>query len=534
LAEKEISIEIKKPELLILIVFLGLVLFLTARVTIKTPINFGDEGFHTRTAQWFAQERDYFAWMPFYGNGIEKSGFGRPPLWNLTEAGFYLIFGFHEFLGKLLPPIIAFFTGLSVYLLVKQLYNKEVGFIASVVSVSIPSFVTYSVLLYTDVMLTFYFSLFVFTLLLALKKDEKKYFYLSAVFCSFSLLTKLPGIAAYVFVILVFLYELFKKKNLQILIKKYSIFVLILLLIPSTFFLRSLYYYKTPICGFPFPFIEKDDCIVGGIEPDKKFTERTEQVGSEAGVLGMGLMNYLNFAYGSIWLVTFGFISGLILMFTKKDETDILTLLVFLSLLPLLAQGIFGRAEDTARYTLAWVPIISVVVGRYFAEIYKFIKKYLKQFALLVFIFVIVMSFLNLKQKTDVMLQVKQFSPTYFEACDWIKENTPKDSVVMTVWSSRAVYNCQRNVTGNIVDIALSTDVNYTLNKTKLYGVTHIFIQKFSMSDRPMSEKYTVEFVQFLENNPDHFVKIFENGPGLQECLQAGGCDGNIVYEVKY
>ena len=144
------------------------------------------------------------------------------------------------------------------------------------------------------------------------------------------------------------------------------------------------------------------------------------------------------------------------------------------------------------------------------------------------------MSFLNLKQKTDVMLQVKQFSPAYFEACDWIKVNTAEDSVLMTIWSNRAVYNCQRNVEGNIADISLSTDVNYTLNKTKLYGVTHIFIQKFSMSDTPMSEKYTIEFVQFLENNPDHFVNIFENGPGLQECLMAGGCDGNIVYEVKY
>jgi len=248
----------------------------------------------------------------------------------------------------------------------------------------------------------------------------------------------------------------------------------------------------------------------------------------------MGLMNYLNFAYGSMWLVTFGFISGLILMFTKKDKTGILILLVFLSLLPLLGQGIFGRAEDTARYTLAWVPIISVVVGIYFAEIYKFIKKYLKQFALVVFGFILIMSFLNLKQKTDVMLQVKQFSPLYFKACDWIKENTAKDSVLMTIWSNRAVYNCQRNVEGNIADISLSTDLEYTLNKTKLYGVTHIFIQKFSMSDSPMSEKYTIEFVQFLENNPDHFVNIFENGPKLQECLQAGGCDGNIVYEVKY
>ena len=193
-----------------------------------------------------------------------------------------------------------------------------------------------------------------------------------------------------------------------------------------------------------------------------------------------------------------------------------------------------GRAEDTARYTLGWVPIIAVFVGKAFTEIYELIKKYTKQFSLIIFLVVLVFGFLSLKEKTDTMLQVKQFSPLYFKACDWIKQNTSEDSVIMTVWSNRAVYNCQRNVVGNIVDIALSTDLNYTLNKTKTYGVTHIFIQKFSISNEPMSEKYSVAFVQFLENNPEHFVNIFENGPKLQECLQQGGCDGNIVYEVKY
>jgi len=151
-----------------------------------------------------------------------------------------------------------------------------------------------------------------------------------------------------------------------------------------------------------------------------------------------------------------------------------------------------------------------------------------------VFVFVLTMSFLNLKEKTGTMLQVKQFSPTFFEACDWIKENTPEDSVIMTVWSYRALYNCQRNTIGNTPDIALSTDLNYTLDKTREYGLTHIFIQKFSISDKPMSEKYTIGFLQFLENNPDHFVNVFENGPKLQKCLQQGGCDGNTVYEINY
>ncbi len=531
--EKEISLEIKKPELLVLIIFLGIVLFLNVRVTIKTPINFGDEGFHTRIAQWFAQEKDVFAWIPFHGTE-PTNAFARPPLWNLTEAGFYLLLGFREIVGKLLPPLIAFFTGLSVYLLVKELYNEEVGFIAGVISVTVPSFVTYSVLLYTDALFTFYFSLCVFTLLLSLKKDEKKYLILSSVFGSFALMTKLPGLVVYLVFGLVFLYELFKKKDFQFLFKKYFLVIVILMLIQGGFFLRSLYYFKTPMVGAPIPLFEPMTTLKEPIESDHEFPQRTQQVGTETGVLKMGLMNYLKFAYGHMWLVVFGLISGIILMFAKRNKMDVLILLSLSTILIITTQGIFKRAEDTARYTLGWIPIIAVIVGRYFTEVYKFIRKYQKQLALMVFVFVIVISFLNLKQKTDTMMDVKQFSPMYFKACDWIKENTPQDSVIMTIWSNRAVYNCQRNVVGNVVDISLSTDVNYTLNKTKEYGVTHIFLHKFSLSNEPMSEKYTVEFARFLESNPEHFVNVFENGSKLQECLQMGGCDGNIVYEVKY
>ncbi len=133
------------------------------------------------------------------------------------------------------------------------------------------------------------------------------------------------------------------------------------------------------------------------------------------------------------------------------------------------------------------------------------------------------------------MVQVKQFSPLFFEACNWIKENTPKDSSLFTIWSHRAVYSCQRDSSGNLADISLSRDLNYTLSVAKELGVTHIFIQKFSIDsqNQHLQENYDLDFVQFLENNTEHFKNIYENGPSLQQCLQQGGCDGNIVYEIQ-
>lgn len=535
LAEKEITFEIKKPEILFLLAFLTLFFIFTLRTTIKTPINFGDEGFHTRAAQWFGVNRDFFAWFPYTGGNMIKSAFGRPPLWNLTQAAFYMIFGFHELFGKILPPLIGFFTGLAVYLLVKQLYGKETGLLAAIITVSLPAFVTYSVLLYTDTLMTFYFSICVFSLFLYNKTGETKYLWLSAAFAGFSLLTKMPALAAYLLFFMIFLREVFLKKKFLETFKKFLIPAIIMIVIPAGFFVRSIYYYHTPLCGTPFPFV-KEVCEIRNFEEEMKFTQRTEQTGTEIGVFQMGLVNYLTFAYGPLWFSFFAFIGGLILLLNRRDKIDevLLMALSTLFILILFQPNTLIRAEDTSRYTLGWIPIIAVFAGRYFAEVYFFLKKYLKVFSIVVFVFVAIFGFLLIREKATGMIPIKNFSPLYFQACEWIKQNTPKDSLIMTVWSSRAVYNCQRNVIGNVADIALSTDLNYTLNKAKAIGITHIFVQKFSMSNEPMSEKYSVAFVQFLESNPNSFEKIYENGPPLIQCLQQGGCDGNIVYKVKY
>jgi hypothetical protein len=251
-------------------------------------------------------------------------------------------------------------------------------------------------------------------------------------------------------------------------------------------------------------------------------------------------MNYLNFTYGnSIWLignfVVFATLCGLFLILSKRERSDIFILMMLFILL-LVFNYFTPRAEDAARYSLAWAPFIALVAGKWFSEIYEFIKKYQKYIALIVFVFVIVLSYINLREKLDIMAKVKQFSPAFFEACNWIKENTPKNAVISTFWSSRAIYNCQRNSPGAPADLRLSNDVNYTLSVAKEFGITHIFIQKFSIDtqNKHLRESFDLDFVNLLENNPKYFKKVYENGPSLQQCLQQGGCDGNIVYEINY
>lgn len=545
MTEKEITIELKNPEIWVLIFILLSILVFELLVTFNNPISFGDEAFHTRMAQWIGENVEYPTWIPFTQTKNFKADFSRPPYWELLLTSFLYLFGFKEAFVRFLPPFVAFLTGLAVFLLGKELYNKKVGFMASIMAVTIPSFITYSVLIYTDVLVTFFLTMFFLLFVLSIKKGEKKYLVLSGIFGGFSFLSKITGFAAYIFIFLVCIYVLIKQRKLYGPFKKY--FVLFLVLTSMAFIIliihisRNYFYYGTPGCYWTLiPYSEKfinfSGCTFNVTEFESKYnyTGRTEQVGTEQNVYNMGITNYLNFAFGNIFFVVFAAISGVFLLLYKKDNISIFILFMLLIFLVLFATQASTRAEDTARYTLALTPFICLTAAKWFEEVYNFIGRYQKYLALVVFIFIIIFSYLNLKDKLDTMAKVKQFSPTFFEACDWVKKNLPRDAVLSTVWSSRAAYSCQRDVRGNEPDVFLSRDVNYTKEVAKKLGITHLFIQKFSLSNEALSEKYQVDSVKFFEEHPETFKKVYENGLPLDQCLNQGGCDGNIIYEIEY
>jgi 4-amino-4-deoxy-L-arabinose transferase-like glycosyltransferase len=543
LSEREITIEIKHPEIIILIVLLLTFLFLELQVTFNTPINFGDESFHTRLAQYIAENIEFPVFTPFGATKLNYGAWSRPPFLNILMASLFFLFGTNfDAPIRFLLPFTAFLTCISVFLLTKRLFDEKIAFIAAVLTITIPSIVTYSVTIYTDLMYTFYATLFFLLFLLAIKEDKKKYLILSAIFGGIAMLTDISSLIIPIFLFFAFLYETCKNKNFVQNIKKYILLFLIIVFITCGYFIRNIYYFSNPIC-YSVPFLNKilsaSKCSVNNFEPKYQFAGRTEVIGTEQNVYSMGIVSYVNFAYGNLLLVPFAFFAGLVLLLFKKSDI-IYLILAYLFLFLLLFSMTTGRAEDAPRTTLAWTPIFALVSGIFFGEVYESIKKYLKYGALAFFVIIIIISYQNFKEKLDTMYAVKQFSPKFFEACNWIKENIPKNASLYTVWAWRALYNCQRNAVGlgTIPDIALSRDVNYIVEVAKENGITHIFIQKFSVdpSNQHLSEKYDLVFVQFLESNSNHFKKVYENGPSLAECQQywqrGYQCDGNILYQI--
>jgi len=539
LAEKEISIEIKNPEILLLAGFLIVALTLMLMITFPSPIVFGDEGYHTVMAQQIAGKQEYFVWQPIESGKLMKHGFVRPPLWNFLEASFFFLFGFSEVIVKFLTPFIAtVLIGAATYVLVKKIFNKNVALIAAIMILYIPSLVTYSVLFTTDILLVFYMLLFIFTFVLALQEGSKKYFMLSGIFGGLAMLTKTSAFAIFPIIILAFLYMAYKDRNYKHLFKQFLILAVFFAIVFGTFFIRNLALFNMTGTGF-FSFITKPKTIIT-FSYTPKFNVAAAAPLSDTGlnILNYGITNYINFAYGSPWFAPLAFLAGSIILLMRRSKVDILLVIVLLSYLPVLYQTAFGgRSEDASRYALVILPAIVTIAGVYFDAIYDFIKQYYKKLALVVFLLVIVVSSLGLYTKLYSMKGVKQFSPLFLDACDFIKHNTTSNALLLTIWDHQTLYNCQRDALSpnglpDQGDIMLSNDVNISIPRLKAHGITHVFIQKFSVSSGTEQDRYPIEFINFMNDNPKNFKKIFENGASLSTCAQQDGCAGNIVYQV--
>ncbi|MEM5832326.1 MAG: hypothetical protein QXT38_03390, partial [Candidatus Aenigmatarchaeota archaeon] len=77
----------KRETELFIWIFLILVFLLNLNVSFKSPISFGDEGFHSFVANHIAKKLEYPAYIKETG-GESYVTFERPPFWNILEASF--------------------------------------------------------------------------------------------------------------------------------------------------------------------------------------------------------------------------------------------------------------------------------------------------------------------------------------------------------------------------------------------------------------------------------------------------------------
>ncbi|MBI4894347.1 MAG: glycosyltransferase family 39 protein [Candidatus Aenigmarchaeota archaeon] len=559
MAEIEVSFDLEKLKKFILLGFLGAVFIVEVMMTLSNPIAFGDEGFHVSTARYIGTEVDFSSTTPLFGSTINPERFSRAPFWNLIEGSFYFLMGFSPVIVKVLVPFVSFMTGLAIYVLLRRLYSENVGILGAAIAVAIPSFVTYSVLFYTTVPYVFFFSMAFLCLLTAIKTNQTKFWVLSGLFSGIALFTNIAGLFMAILIVLMGVIQVIRSKNrqdLKAIAKTWGIALLIMLLVVSPWAARNVGLFYVPGCTSLNNIVQGNCDARGQIQTGTDvFEGRNAGGGTEGSILNVGIMNYIQFAYGfylpvqglalvGTMLVPFSFLAGMLIIAKRREPADVailLTVLIFGAVFLQYGGITEGRSEDTARYFLSATPLIALAAGTYWGSIKKEGHKMNGWIILAVMVFVLAIAFFSFEVRLAQLDSVKNFVPSFFQACDWVKQNLPEDARLFSLNTYPTRYNCERASvweTDYKADILLSNNLTLVKEGLDKNGIDYVFVQKFALSNAAYSQAYPVAFLDLMRAHNETFQWVYENGPayGTQEfaaCAQTGGCDpGNVLYRV--
>jgi 4-amino-4-deoxy-L-arabinose transferase-like glycosyltransferase len=480
------------------------------RVTVSSPIAFGDEGYYASTARWIAEHATYPAYEPLVSTDISLKPNNHVPLYFLFGSGTWLVGG--EVAYKLFMPIYSALAAMFLYLLFRRYGQSWAGIAAAIASLATPALVTYGVLGYVDSLLYLLLAASSYFALSALDHGSKKHAALAGLFAGLALLTKTSG--AFAPVILITYFVLMRRWDRwpQVAIALTAMFLMI---VPTT--ASNLLSYG----GFcpPLPFISwnagacENALLKEPIEQPAglDFAGRIQETGTEASVAKIGLHNFVDFAFG--WSLTILAAIGLIAALTRRSPLDAFFLAWFVIWIALAVLFVSGaRAEDFARYLAPISFAIAGLAGMVVAEARNVLARRNFWAGALLFVMLIGVIWFYGQGKLDTMTQVKQFAPGFFDGCDWIRQNTPADSLFLSLHTYPTVYNCERRADWEFPGkgVILIQPGNASYDMIKKHGFDYIYVQMFSLSQEPMSQTYSVAFVNWLDSS-SLFRKVYDN-----------------------
>ncbi|MBU5682231.1 MAG: glycosyltransferase family 39 protein [Candidatus Aenigmarchaeota archaeon] len=546
--------------ILFFLIFSFLIFYNNLSVVWNYPIVFGDEGYHMRISKEFALRKEYLHYLDFIQPN--PSAYGYISIFHFLEAFGFLI---SESFAKFLLPLIIFVTSFSIFVIFWKIFDEKIALLSSILFQTFQSTIIYSVTFYVDSLFVLFIFLSFSFLFLFLKENKIEYYFLSSIFLGLSFIVKptLPFAISFGIIFLVFYYYFLRKINFKELL---MFFLFPIFTILSLIVFNILAYNK--ICvGFWIiaEFLNKyldGSCEIKNIEYKDiySFAGRTEQRGSELDVFSFGLKEYIDFAYGySSFIILSSIIGIFILIYHKRYELlfplipfFLLTVVWLIIIYPFSNDlGVLYRAEDTARYLYFLNPFIALYSSLFLyslKEILDLIKNarnssIVKVVFLLIFLislFIITYYFfISYSFKLEIMKRVKTFSEYFFEACEYIKERTEKNTTLMSLWGYRVLYACERNI-GGTADLRLSNSSTFINELAKNFGIDYFFVEKFSIDplNRNLSEMYNLDWVKLLLNSKEYFEIFYENGVPIDDCINnylpiGIPCDGVIIFKIK-
>ena len=128
-------------------------------------------------------------WLTLHWNYYEW--FHKPPLFMWSTAVLYSLFGIDEFWARAASAFAGILTVITTYRIATLIYTQKVGFLAALILLSSYQFVAQSRFGTTDIMLTMFISMTIYSYLKVTRDDSNGLWWcLIGIFCGLSIMTK--------------------------------------------------------------------------------------------------------------------------------------------------------------------------------------------------------------------------------------------------------------------------------------------------------------------------------------------------------
>lgn len=386
---------------------------------------FGDETYYILAARaYIANNFIPATHIPnLYDTPLGGEPLAKPPLSYYIPALFLLIDDFlsaNLFVYKMFPPLFAVLTLLLVYRFAEKI-SYEVALLSIVMVASVPLITHFTIITYFDVPYMFFYTLAVIKIYEALRGGDAKIAGVClglAFLCKESALFLVPALAVYL--ILKNDFSISKLLGSGELRTAAAICVIGLLMI-APWWARNYIVYGNPV----YPFYPN---VFGWKYLDELSYKVRMEIAAEP------LTKVINYwrLEGYLGWFLFAGLFGVSYALVKKDY-------YFLSILSVGSLPIVLIGARDIRYIMFLLPTAAFVSSKYIYECLKSVRYGTLLFYLLTVAFAAYTANMMLHEGPRIN-DLRHFPPGTLKAYEWIKHNTPEDSVVLDLFTPNMVY----------------------------------------------------------------------------------------------
>ena len=439
-----------------------------------------------------------YAARDFWGNPNTT-----PPFIPLFYAVFFSLFGSSLSIAKIVSTLFGILTLFFVFLLGKKI-NIYVGIFSVFILLLMSLFTHFMLIAYVDVPIAFFS---VLSLYLISEIKNKKSAVLAGLIIGISYYVKESGlfIALALLLYSFILYLVQRDKNK---FKFYILATIISLALISISIVRNVLLF-----GYPY------SILFNIFFPSPTTPTWFSKLG--AGVLSPSIAGLNDYAgiFGLIPLFLAIFSIIYIFIDRKNIKIDSIFFSTFLFILFLVISILLYAAAKLiadARYFMIILPQLALVEGFYLWKL-KDYKKYL----LVIIVPILVFSLYSSVTTAISTSQTQRFPTDYVDALTWIKNNTPKDSLIFTTYGGTTRYFADRNNFWQDVkefpDVMTTTNSTFIYQTLKKYNISYILIwrgvlaQDYIIPQSNIIGVFTYNFLNTVVNDTQHFNVTYQN-----------------------